>query len=122
MASKYFADILRKEGKLKNAIEYYKSALDSKRGDFNANIQYIIAKLYEELGDSENAVSEYMKVAYIYPDSAQIVIASQLACARLFEKQKDWDSAAKLYKKISLIDAKESVYARERLSWIKRNK
>jgi len=121
-ASKYFGDILRKEGEFKEAVEYYKEALDNRRGDFNANIQYMIAELYEELEDFDNAIAEYMKVGYIYPDSTRIVVASQLACARLFEKQKKWQDAEKLYKKISLMDVEESTYARERLSWIRRNK
>ena len=122
VGSRYLGDILRTEGDLEKAIDYYKKALTSRRGDFNANIQYAIGGLYEELGDFDNAVAEYMKVKYVYPDSTRAVVDSQLACARLFERQKKWDAAEKLYKKISLMDVVESAYARERLSWIKRNK
>ena len=69
VASKYFGDILRKEREFRDAIRYYRDALDSRRGDFNADIQYTIGQLYEELEDLDNAVVEYMKVGYIYPDS-----------------------------------------------------
>ena len=122
IASKYFGDILRGEGESNEAIEYYKKALDNRRGDFNADIQYTIAQLYERLGEVDNAIAEYLKVGYIYPDSTRIVVSSQMACARLFEKQKKWHEAERLYKKISVIGSKESSYARERLEWIKRNK
>jgi tetratricopeptide (TPR) repeat protein len=122
VASKYYADILRKEGDLKGAIGYYENAIDNRRGDFNANIQYTIGQLYEAMGDMDNAIVEYMKVAYVYPDSTKIVVASQMSSARLFEKQVKWQDAEKIYKKISAMEVKESSYARERLLWIKRNK
>ncbi|MEE8317706.1 MAG: tetratricopeptide repeat protein, partial [Candidatus Omnitrophota bacterium] len=119
---KYFGDVLRKEGRIKEAIEYYRKAIDNRRGDFNAGIQHTIGQLYEELEDFDNAVTEYFKVGYIYPDSTRIVVDSQLASARLFEKQKKWQDAERLYKKMSMMDIKESAYAKERLNWIRRNK
>ena len=63
-----------------------------------------------------------MKVGYVYPDSIAIVVDSQLQAARLFEKESRWDDAERLYKKISVMDAADSEYARQRLEWIKRNK
>jgi len=122
VASKYLGDILKKEGQFKEAIEHYKEAIDSRRGDFNAKIQFEIADLYEKLEDNESAIAEYMKVGYVYPDSIAIVVDSQLQAARLFEKESRWDDAERLYKKISVMDAADSEYARERLEWIKRNK
>jgi len=122
VASKYLGDVFKKEKDFINSIEYYKQALDSRRGDFNANIQYTIAALHEELGEVDDAILEYMKVGYIYPDSIRIVADSHLNCAKLFEKQKKWSDAEKLYEKLSIMDVEEAVYARERLSWIRRNK
>jgi len=122
VASKYLGDISRKEKGFKDAIKYYRDALDGRRGDFNADIQYTIGQLYEELEDFDNAVAEYMKVGYIYPDSTRVVAVSQLDCARIFEKQKKWQEAERLYKKVSMMDAEKSTYAKERLGWIRRNK
>jgi tetratricopeptide (TPR) repeat protein len=119
LASKYFGDILRKEGDFKDAIEYYRGALDNRRGDFNAEIQYLIGRLYEKLGDIDNAIVEYMKVGYIYPDSTRIVSMAQLGCAKLFEKQKKWDEAERLYEKLSMMDVEESIPAKKRLEWIR---
>ena len=122
ITSKYLGDILKKEGEFSKAIEYYKKAIDSRRGDFNANIQYMIGQLYEAKGDIDDAIAEYMKVAYVYPDSTRIMVTSQMASARLFEKKTKWEDAEKIYKKISNMEVKESSYAKERLEWIRRNK
>jgi tetratricopeptide (TPR) repeat protein len=122
VASKYLGDISRKEGKSKEAIKYYEKALDNRRGDFNANIQYEIGRLYSDIENFEDAVAAFMKVAYIYPDSTNVVVESQLDCAKIFEGQKKWADAEKLYTKIAVMDVKESTYARERISWIRRNK
>jgi len=122
IASKYLGDIFRKEGILKDAINYYKESIDEHRGDFNAGLQLSIGQLYEELGDMDNAISEYLKVGYIYPDSAEIVSKAHLACAKLFEREKKWQEAEKLYRKIASMDTKEAVYAKERLKIIEENK
>jgi len=71
---------------------------------------------------TSKAIVEYMKVGYIYPDSIDIVVGSQLACAGLLEKQDKWQEAEKFYEKVSAMDVDESSYARERLEWIRRNK
>ncbi|MFA4991831.1 MAG: tetratricopeptide repeat protein, partial [Candidatus Omnitrophota bacterium] len=115
LASKYLGDIFREEKDLKEAIEYYKEAIDDRRGDFNAGMQFIVARLYEESGDIDSAISEYMKVWYIYPDSTDIVAEAQMACAGLFEKQGKWEDAEKIYKKIISMDVKEAPRARERM-------
>lgn len=122
LASKYLGDIYKKEGNVREAIKYYKLSLDDKRGDFNASIQYNIAELYEGAGDIDMAISEYMKVWYIYPDSSGIVMKAELSCARLFEKQKKWQDAEKLYKKIANMDIKETLYAKERLKVLEANR
>jgi tetratricopeptide (TPR) repeat protein len=96
--------------------------LDSRRGDFNAGIQLTIGQLYEELGDIDNAIAEYMKVGYIYPDSSEIVASATLSCGRLLEKQNKIEEAVKLYKKISEMDTKEAEFAKERLKAIEERK
>lgn len=115
VASKYLGDIMKKEEKAKDAISYYKESLDERRGDFNAGIQLTIGQLYEELGDLDSAVAEYMKVGYIYPDSTGIVSNATILCGRLLEKQGKISEAIKLYKKISDMDTKEAEFAKERL-------
>ena len=113
---------MRKEGSIKDAINYYKESIDDRRGDFNAGIQLTIGQLYEEAGDVDNAIAEYMKVGYIYPDSTGIVANTALLCGRLLEKQNKIEEAVKLYKKISDMDAKESGLAKERLKAIEERK
>ncbi|MFH1783194.1 MAG: tetratricopeptide repeat protein [Candidatus Omnitrophota bacterium] len=122
MASKYLGDALKKEGQIEETIKYYKKAIDNTRGDFNAKLQQDIGKLYEELGELDTAISEYIKVGYIYPDSVNIVASSQLAGARLLEGQKKWKDAEKLYNKVASMEVDESKIALERLNWIKNNK
>jgi TolA-binding protein len=121
-AYKYLGDIAKREGDIKDAINYYKKSLDDRRGDFNAGIQFTIGRLYEESGDIESAVAEYMKVGYIYPDSTDIVANATLYCARILEKQDKIDEAVKLYKKVSEMDAKEAADAKEKLKAIETNK
>ena len=86
---------------------------------------YRIGESFFALKKYSEALDAFKKIvpgSYIYPDSIDIVVGSQLACAGLLEKQDKWQEAEKFYEKVSAMDVDESSYARERLEWIRRNK
>ena len=120
--NKKIALIYQKKGLCDQAIAYFKKALSSDSNDFNAELQFRIAECLEDEGRFDNAVSEYLKVGYLYPMSSYWSMRSRLRTAQIFEAQERWADAKKIYTEIALDNAQESKYAQERLEWMDKHK
>ena len=70
----------------------------------------------------DNAVSEYLKVGYLYPKSRYWAMRARLRTAQIFEAQERWLDARKVYEEIALEDVQEAKHARERLRWMDKHK
>jgi len=118
-ADRKIGHIFMDKGDFLKAIECFKRALTATDTDFNAQIQYDIAKAYALKGDSESAVIEYLKVSYMYPQSTFWSARAELKCAALLERMQRWEQAIKVYERLAKRDVKESSHARERLEWLR---
>ena len=76
---------------------------------------------YEESGDAEQAVAEFLKVKYLYPEITRWSGRAGLRAATLFEGKGRWNDARKIYEELSGTNLEEAKYARERLEWMKDN-
>ncbi len=83
------------------AMDYFKIALTGENSEMNAQIQYDIAQCYEKIGKDDEAIEEYIKVEYRYPQGKFWVMQSRLKSAELFEKKGDTETALKVYQKLA---------------------
>lgn len=86
-------NIARREGRTKEAIQYYKDALAIDHTYFNALNN--LAGLYAETGDLENAGNTYGFLSDAYPDSAESAFNAGVA----FEHLKYFSTSQKYYER-----------------------
>jgi TolA-binding protein len=118
IVNKKIALIYEKKGLYGKAVEYFNKVITAEDSDFNAEIQFKIAECMEEEAKFDIAISEYLKVGYLYPKSRYWATRARLRTAQIFEAQERWNDAKKIYEEIAQEDIQESKYARERLNWI----
>jgi len=121
LANKKIGDILKQKKLYNAAIEKYRLAITETQSDFNAETQFQIADCYEETGEGEQAVAEFLKVKYLYPEITRWSGKAGLRAAAIFENKGRWKDAKKIYEELSGTNLEEAKYARERLEWIKNN-
>jgi len=119
VANKKIGDILKERKLFNAAIEKYRLAITEKQSEFNAETQFAIGESYEELGDNEEALSEYLKVKYLYPEITYWSARAGLRAAYIFEVKQRWNDARKIYEEMAGADLEEAKYAKERLEWIR---
>ena len=118
------AEIHKTANNYAEALDAYTKAVRSKPGLSkikNSKLQFYIGDTCELLNKSEQAIEEYLKIPYIYPNDIGWVTRAYLRIARIFEDNDKWDSAILTYKKIIELQADEAKFAKERLDWIKIN-
>jgi tetratricopeptide (TPR) repeat protein len=94
---------------------YFRKALTAKKTELNAQIQFQIGEALQAKGDLENAVIEYLKVVYLYPDYKFWVLRAELKAAESLEKLDRLEEAVKLYEKLSAEDAEEADFAKKKI-------
>ena len=115
------AEVYKKSGDYTEAISAYKNALESnvKNSEHsNVKLQFLIADAYQLFNKNNQAVDEYLKISYLYPQDISWVIKAYLRMARIFEDNEQWNEAKITYEKIIKFKTDESKFAQERLDWI----
>lgn len=110
-------EILKKQNKPEEAIPYLKKALTDEGSELNARIQFHLAECYEDLSNYDTAVTEYLKVPYLFNNKSGWGAKAQLRSARIFEKENKIEDAKRLYEKLAKEDVDEAKYAKERLEY-----
>ncbi|HQP10187.1 MAG TPA: tetratricopeptide repeat protein [Candidatus Omnitrophota bacterium] len=116
------AEVHKKTGNYTQAIAAYQNALASDATSSertNAELQFLIADAYQLSNQSDQAVEEYLKISYLYPDDASWTIKAYLRMARIFEDNEQWDEAKIAYEKTLKFETDEAKFAQERLDWIR---
>ena len=101
------------------AAAHFKKAITDEDTEQNALMQYEMARSMEETGESQKAVNEYLKVAYMYPGSKYWSVKARFRCAQIFEKEEQFDKAKRLYEKLADEPMDEGDLAKKRLAWLK---
>ncbi len=129
--NKFFCDnlyhmgkTLQKLGKHREAIRIFRQIQNTEDEEVSAEIQFRIAGCCQELGEAEEAILEYLKAAYLYPDNLNWAIRAQECAARCLEKQGRIDDAGKLYTRIMERDpyGVKGELARQKLKEIRQQK
>lgn len=115
------AEVQKKARNYAGVVSAYKNALNSyayNSEHSNAELQFLIADAYQLLNNHEQAVEEYLKVSYLYPNDTDWIIKAYLRMARIFEDNEQWNEAKITYEKIIRFKTDESKFAQERWEWI----
>ncbi len=113
------ADLFFRTKKYDEAIAFYRKSLEAAGARNASDLQFKIGESRQAQGKADEAVEEYLKVTYLYPESTDLVVKSLLRVAAIYEGRGNAREAAALYKKITAMDVPESKYARERLEELK---
>jgi len=124
LAMRTLGDLYSQRKEYELAINIYEEAKDKDENNDNWNgyLQFHIGLNYQRLQDLDKAVSEYLKVGYLYPDSTFWKMQGKLRTAEIFEKQGKWQKAVKLYQDLVKEISDASEYAKKRIRWIRNHK
>ncbi|MFA4984090.1 MAG: tetratricopeptide repeat protein [Candidatus Omnitrophota bacterium] len=114
------AEIYHRLGDYDEAVEFYRKSLNVAPLRQLADLQFKIAEAMETRGRFNEAIEEYLKVAYIYHDNAQLVVKALLRVAAIYENQGRKAEAVKIYRRIIAMDVEEAKYAQERINAVKK--
>ncbi|MBP9854264.1 MAG: tetratricopeptide repeat protein [Candidatus Omnitrophica bacterium] len=118
------ADVHLANKNYENAIAALKEAMGSTTKVSlykNSEIQFKLADTYQLLNQSTQAIDEYMKIPYLYPDDKNWVVKAYLRIGRIFEDEEKWEESIQAYQKVVELNADETKFAKERLEWIHTN-
>ncbi|MBI5788730.1 MAG: DUF3808 domain-containing protein, partial [Candidatus Schekmanbacteria bacterium] len=92
--------ILRRQKKYGAALEQYKQIISSSSEDLIVEAQYWIGECHLLADQYEQAVSEYMRVAYLYPDKQPWADKALLGAGMAYAKWGKTADAVKLLEKV----------------------
>jgi TolA-binding protein len=113
------ANLLCKEKKFNEAVDYYEKSLDLVPAREAAQIRFKIAEAWQAQGDLNHAVESYLKVTYLHADNSALVVKSLLRAAQIHEDKQDTDQARKFYQRIAGMNVPEAKFAQEKLEALK---
>jgi tetratricopeptide (TPR) repeat protein len=83
-----------------------------------AGIQLKIAEVREAQGKTDEAVGEYLKVTYVYPEDTALVVKALLRVAAIYEDRDKFKEALNIYAKVVSMNVEEGKFAQEQIDRI----
>ncbi len=114
-------DLFFKNGNFEDALAYYKKSMEVVPSKDSAEIQFKIGETLQSQSRIQDAIEEYMKVAYLYPDSKDCAVKALLRVARIYEDSDNFREAQAVYQKLVSWEVPESKFAQERIDEILKN-
>lgn len=88
------------DGKYQDALVAYKKALACEKREVKALAQLGIGESYLKLENKAIALTELMKVHYLYPEQKEAVTRALLQTGEIYIEREEWDEAAQAYQKV----------------------
>ena len=112
-------DIYFKTGGFPQALDIFKKSLDIVPVKEMPGLQFKIAETFEAQGKADEAIEEYLKVTYLYPQDSTLAVKPLLRVAKIYEDRENFHEAMNIYRRIILLNTEEAKFANERIDWIK---
>ncbi|MBW2037999.1 MAG: tetratricopeptide repeat protein [Deltaproteobacteria bacterium] len=108
------------DGKYQDALVAYKKALGCEKRQVKALAQLGIGESYLKLKDKGTALTELMRVHYLYPEQKGTAVRALLQAGEIYVEREEWDEAAQVYRKVLTFSpqGEEGKKAREMLKRI----
>jgi tetratricopeptide (TPR) repeat protein len=113
------ADIYKLQGKYEEAIAFYHKGLALSSIKQMNTLQFKIAECFQEQAKLDEAIEEYLKIMYLYPQDKSLVTKALIRAAQIYEDKGRFKEAVDVYRKVISLDVEEAKYAQERMDWIK---
>lgn len=110
------ASVYARKKSFQEAVSFYEKALALEGAEANSGIQFNIAELLEEKGQTQEALEAYLKVSYLYPREEAMTARALLRVARIYENKGNWPELKNILIKISRLNVPEAKYAKEKLA------
>jgi tetratricopeptide (TPR) repeat protein len=88
------------QGKYEGAIDAYQEALPMLDSESKARAFYWMGQSYEQLGNFQAAVVEYLKVPYLARSGGMWIVTAQLKAAECYARIDRPDAAREIYTKV----------------------
>ncbi len=118
-----FCDVQMKD--YASALENYKKAAGYADDEDKPRMQYWIAKCYSMTGEDRKAISEFLKVPYLFSTSGMWALTAEFEAALIYERSGDITNALTLYRKVLKADGRKGkvgTRAAERIEFIEKGK
>jgi tetratricopeptide (TPR) repeat protein len=112
------ADIYNRKELYSEAVDFYRKSLEVAPLRQMDQLQFKIAESLQAGSKTDEAIEEYLKITYLYPQDKSLVTKSLLRVAQIYEDREKFKEARNIYSKIVSLDVEEAKYARERMDWI----
>ncbi len=108
-------EIYAKKSRFVEAAAFMSQHMDAVPSEEKANMHFAIAGHLESGKRMEEAVEEYLKAAYLFPEQKDTAVKSYFRAARIYESVEKFPEAAVLYDRLIGLNTPEAKIARERL-------
>jgi tetratricopeptide (TPR) repeat protein len=112
------ADIYRERKEFDAAIAFYRKGLEGSSIKQLNLLQFKIAECLKEQNKYDEAIEEYLKVSYLYPEDKSLVAKALIRVAQIYEDREKFKEAGDIYNKVLSMDVEEAKFAKERLDFI----
>jgi tetratricopeptide (TPR) repeat protein len=106
--------------RFEEALDYFKSANINPAAEDKPEIQYWLGSCYAKLGQHQKAITEYLKVPYLYAGIGKWGVTAEFEAARLYERVQEYERARSLYKKIVKSDGEHGEFGKSALEQLTR--
>jgi tetratricopeptide (TPR) repeat protein len=106
--------------RIEESIEQFKLARKDAKKEDEPEILYWMGTCYARQGDLTKAITEYLKVPYLYAGIGKWGVTAEFEAARLYERQGDYGKATTLYRKIVNADGEQGKFGKKALERIQR--
>ncbi len=107
--------------RVEDALSYFnKASAGNPSEEDKPELIYWTATCYSRLGEYKKAISRYLKVPYLYPNSGKWGITAEFQAARLYERTGKYSKALSLYEKIVRTDGEKGRFGRKARERIQR--
>ena len=94
------ARLFIEEERLNEAQRLLKNVVESTTDETAAEAQFLLGRIAQARGGAQEAVGEFLKVKYLYPEYTSWVVAALYEAALADEELRRWEEARKLYRTI----------------------
>jgi tetratricopeptide (TPR) repeat protein len=98
------------------ALLYFEKAGVNPAPEDKPEILYWTATCYAKLGDLQKAITEYLKVPYLYSGIGKWGVTAEFEAGRLYERLGDYDRAQSIYRRIVKSDGEKGEFGKSALA------
>jgi tetratricopeptide (TPR) repeat protein len=98
---------------IEEALGHFEAASQNPSAEEKPEILYWVGTCHAKLGEYQKAITEYLKVPYLYSGMGKWGVTAEFEAARLYERQGEYEKAVSLYRKIVRSDGEQGRFGRQ---------